>query len=197
MPESAITGLYRVVLEWTDGVGYDHQPVNVFHVRDNLFSNEIAQAVADDWAAAILASWDLNLKARYNDIFPAIVTAYPLNTDGAPRQASVGAAGGTNANESLPAEVSLCASVHTDLRSRRARGRSYLPAPANDQSSINAVPVTSLVNAALAHYESLRAGAEFQGQPWGIYSRKFDEFNEVVSITVNQTWDTQRRRGLR
>lgn len=190
-------GLYRVITEWSGGAGYDHPPVNVNHVQDALLFNDQSQAIANDWAAAVLAMWDAQLKSRYNDIAPTQVTVYSLATDLAPATASTGAAGGTNANESLPAEVSFCCSLHTNLRTRTARGRAYLPAPTNDQSSINAVPVTSMVNAAIAYWEGLRFAADADGHPMQVYSRKLDLATTVQSVTANQTWDTQRKRGLR
>jgi len=118
----------------------------------------------------------------------------------------------TAAGSPLPAEVSLCLSVHADLtgiaevapggtrpRARR-RGRIYLGPWAGDANSYNAarstsLPASALTNTIINAAHDLLTSLIAQGIYWAVASAADFIARQIVGGYVDDAWDTQRRRG--
>lgn len=112
---------------------------------------------------------------------------------------------GTQADGTLPTEVSACMSIITGLRGRRNRGRIYLP-PFSEAQNDNLGQINSTILAGLvAQAERFRSaivalawdiGVASYGGPSGTPPVTWTPyFTPAASFRVDPYWDTQRRRG--
>lgn len=94
-----------------------------------------------------------------------------------------------------PTEVALCLSYSADdaaAGTPRRRGRIYLPWFAGS----NRPPVGH--QTALLNFGELLAQVGLAGNTtWKLYSRADAAYKKIESISVDDEWDTQRRRGMR
>ena len=105
----------------------------------------------------------------------------------------------------LPNEVAVCltfkAAQLPGVRAQSTRGRIYvgplmegaLSAPVEDAHSR---PTGALVDAMLQGGIALKAGLASAGATWVIASRTLGRYFEVANVSVDNAWDTQRRRGI-
>ncbi len=94
-----------------------------------------------------------------------------------------------------PTEVALCLSYSADddqAGSPRRRGRIYLP-----YAGAFARPSAGLVNSVLDFGELLAQVGTASATTWHMYSVRDAVHRKIESISCDNTWDTQRRRGLR
>lgn len=99
----------------------------------------------------------------------------------------------------LPAEVALVGSFQADQVAgqpqRRRRGRIYL-GPLCVSSANNTNPPASMINALAARLDELRLAANASILwDWHVYSPTNANSVKVDNGWVDNTWDTQRRRG--
>lgn len=93
-----------------------------------------------------------------------------------------------------PSEVALCLSYSaTDdaAGAPRKRGRIYLPIGANA-----ARPTSFLIGQILTFGETLAQVGTAGNTTWHLFSRTNQDFPKIESISCDDSWDTQRRRGL-
>jgi hypothetical protein len=109
---------------------------------------------------------------------------------------------GTQSDETLPNNVSLCVSFRTAGRGRSARGRNYLPPPFATQVVTNTFTV-GYVAAMHAAYNVIGFGGSFTDDMiWVVVSRFHNKLPRVTGITqnvlsvviVDAIVDSQRRR---
>jgi hypothetical protein len=94
-----------------------------------------------------------------------------------------------------PTEVALCLSYSADDNAGgtpRRRGRIYLP-----YAGAFARPSAALRNSLLDFGELLAQVGTAGNTTWHMYSVRDAAHKKIESISVDDTWDTQRRRGLR
>lgn len=110
----------------------------------------------------------------------------------------------------LPDEVALCLSFHgqfaSGIKSARRRGRVFLGPWAASQveptGGTNGRPLAALVDAVKAAADTLMGynddliGGVANGVQWGVRTDQDDLTAPVVGGWVDNSWDTQRRRGL-
>jgi hypothetical protein len=95
----------------------------------------------------------------------------------------------------MPPTVALCASFYSVRNLKRQRGRVYLPV--NTNWNAGARPNTLTMTNALAYITGLNAALIALVPSWGISVHStIDNFDYVADhFWVNDTYDTQRRRG--
>ena len=112
---------------------------------------------------------------------------------------------GTVVGDSEPTNVAVCATLRTNLRGRSYRGRMYLAgAPQTSQTSSVLMGTTLLANLITA-LGALKTAIEAVGAVWVIVSKFVNKAQRtsgvatpVTAISIDQYWDSQRRRlGLR
>lgn len=94
-----------------------------------------------------------------------------------------------------PTEVALCLSYSADdgvAGTPRRRGRIYVPL-----NGTLSRPSTALVNSLLTFGEALAAVGLAGNTTWFLRSVRDNAFRKIESISVDNEWDTQRRRGMR
>jgi hypothetical protein len=106
----------------------------------------------------------------------------------------------TSANASGgPGEVALCLSYGTeddpDSTVPRGRGRIYLGPFVSTAVSANR-PSTGLQNALLTLGEGIASVGFAANTTWVMRSQRDASYKKIESIWVDDSWDTQRRRGL-
>jgi hypothetical protein len=186
-PEDAITNTFHFTN--TDTVtDYD----NVRDILENFYTVEAPGAtgsiVSYYSTVGITGAWTLK--------------AYALN-DPKPRQPVIqwsGIASPTN-SAALPSEVALVQSFQADIESgevpARRRNRVYLGPFKIAANSAAGRPVNELVATMLFAGKQmiLEANASVRWN-WVAYSPTADEANQITNGWVDNSWDTQRRRGL-
>lgn len=106
--------------------------------------------------------------------------------------------------EGYPAEVAICCSFRgaqvSGANMARRRGRIFFGPLKNTAGDLidNAVrPVSALQNCLVANMEQLKADVEAiaAGGHWAVYSPSSNQMHPVVAGWVDNSFDTQRRRG--
>lgn len=120
---------------------------------------------------------------------------------------------GTSTGTALPDEVALVVSLRTGKSGPSGRGRSYIPGWATTalgtQGTAAAAAITALGNWAqtwsgvlvgqgITHSLILPARAQYTGSTGTVHPARPASTINVTSVVVrNNTWDSQRRRGLK
>lgn len=106
--------------------------------------------------------------------------------------------------QNLPAEVALCASYRGPLESgtnpRRRRGRLYIgPLNVGGSTGTGVTPArpSGTMIAVWAGASKRLAGTNNDFRQWVVYSRRGGDFTEITAGWVDNSFDTQRRRGER
>ena len=98
-----------------------------------------------------------------------------------------------------PGEVALCLSYATvanwDATTARRRGRLFL-GPLEGALLNAPVPGSGLITSTLALGQALAVVGSGAGSTWMMYSQSDSLAVAIASISVDNAWDTQRRRGL-
>lgn len=110
----------------------------------------------------------------------------------------------TGDTSNLPSEVALCLSYRAALESgtnpRRRRGRIYF-GPLNSNgldavvSSLNPGRPSTTFRQTLAQAGTALAGENTLGAQWSVWSRADNQLYEIVAGWVDNSYDSQRRRG--
>jgi hypothetical protein len=203
---SAVASLFRCVMEWTGVPGSEGSVVNVLHVVDKTFARTPTD-VANDMSAALESWWEddtAGASSAIDNLYtttvrPVSVQATRLDTEVGPVEVPIASNAGTIAGTALPAEVAMVVSLATEKRGPRYRGRIYMPPPATSLVTSTGVIGATQVGILQAATQTL---IDFLADPLNdlplvVYSRKFDTTEAVLAASVNNTFDTQRRRGLR
>jgi hypothetical protein len=185
--------LFQVALHNNSGLPRDDS-VNVLFFDVNFPDTLIG--VMDDVAAAYSA-----LGPKIQVTFQGMTVKAYAPAGGAPQEVKNYAFGG-GANP-CPTEVALCLSYSaTDnaAGAPRFRGRIYLPL-----SGASVRPLEAQRTALLAFGQSLGSAGNAGNATWKMLSRvgtgtpaaPVPTFRKIESISVDDEWDTQRRRGMR
>lgn len=125
------------------------------------------------------------------------VRAY--NVGGGQPVASAGPTARTALSVQLPHEVAICLSYSAeddpDQAGRRRRGRIFL-GPLGSGSAGGERPGATLRDQVLDFGESLAQVGVASAATWLLFSRLDNSGFKIESIWVDDSWDTQRRRGL-
>nr|CRY96720.1 hypothetical protein [uncultured prokaryote] len=112
---------------------------------------------------------------------------------------------GLSGDTALPAEVALVASFQADPQSgvpqARRRGRIYVSGWGAATNAPDGRPKQTLITALNNAIASLQTDIFAIGTGtdlvlWGVYSRTSDSFAKITNGWVDNSWDTQRRRGI-
>lgn len=197
MPLPVIADTLRVSLEGHMPNG--HLWANVLHYRKTgalSYAGAIAVldplmvrlvsfnfAAASAWAAQAPTTWGVD-RVRYTPLDGVSATTVIAH-----------AIPGLNANEPLPANIALVVTKYTALRGRANRGRVYLSGHTEDGNLPPGVvnPVT------LGRHQANWNGhlADLVGSGVSLVVASYlppAAANDVVSVVINNRWDTQRRR---
>jgi hypothetical protein len=98
-----------------------------------------------------------------------------------------------------PGEVAICLSYASsttwDTSTKRRRGRIFIGPLIGSQSAV-ARPSLAVITKVMALGQALAVVGSGVGASWMIYSPTDGTSAEIQSISVDNAWDTQRRRGL-
>lgn len=165
-------------------------------VYENILYYDVTQADASFEAISdgIVAAF--NTWGRHGSVLGAEVRTYALS-GGQPLYSK-----GYTYDWSLPSgpgEVAVCLSYASsttwDTSTRRRRGRIFCGPLANGVMQ-GERPATALITATIALGNALAAVGSGVGANWMIYSPSDATSAEIQTISVDNAWDTQRRRGL-
>lgn len=165
-------------------------------VYENILYYDVTQADASfeaicDGIIAAFRAW-----STHGDVESAEIRVYALS-GGQPLYSK----GYTYdfSSQSGPQEVAICLSYASsttwDTSTRRRRGRIFLGPLIASQSS-SARPAQPLLTKVLALGQALSTAGSTVGANWMVYSPSDSTSTEIQSISVDNAWDTQRRRGL-
>jgi hypothetical protein len=175
------------------GQGYFFNILHLFYAAIADVDQAFADTVAGDLGSAFSSTdWHLAIN---DDVTLASITVRDLRAPDLPAfDANVGIPGSSNADP-LPAQIALVTTLRTTVGSRRGRGRIYGSGytEAQNDSSGNVAPAVALAvsdgwNTFNAAIQGDDVGA------LGVFSKADDETREVVSLSTDTTWDSQRRR---
>ena len=96
-----------------------------------------------------------------------------------------------------PCELALALSYSADddaAGTKRRRGRIYIPWHSND---VRMRPTQAMVNVILDFGEALGSAGNAGNSTWVMFSPTDNATKKIESISCDNEWDTQRRRGLR
>lgn len=165
-------------------------------VYENVLYYDVTQAegIFETVADGIVAAFDT--WTRHGGINGAEVRVYEL-AGGQPLYSKSYVYAKTSA--SAPGEVALClsyaASSSWDTTTARRRGRIFC-GPLQAAVVGGSRPLPNLITATLDLGEALAAVGSAQGSTWMIYSPTDGTSAAIATISVDNAWDTQRRRGL-
>lgn len=92
-------------------------------------------------------------------------------------------------------EVAICLSYYAGQNRPRQRGRLYIPCSLIGQAPSSPRPSAAAISSVAALVPIL-AGLGGVDVDWVVWSRVDQEARKVTNWWVDDTWDTQRRRGL-
>lgn len=176
---------FQVILHNTSGLPRD-DAVNVLHYDITIPDTD--QGIADDIHTAYA-----NLAPRINSVYQGMtIKAYDPGT-GPPKR--ITNYGFNPQGSSGPTEVALCLSYKSDDSGnpRRRKGRIYLPV----KNNAAARPDANIISDLLDFGEALANVGSASNSQWRMRSKLDGSFHNIDHISVDNEWDTQRRRGMR
>jgi|SRR6478736_1389234 len=203
----------QVVLNWNLGAGKTAH--NVLYGRSaGVPAPTVAQAQALFAAMTTGGAWTAMAGHISNAVSLASVQVMSVHTAGQPIFVSTGAAvAGTNASVPMPHEVALVTTLRTALRGQSNRGRIYSTGLGVDQVAAGNIAIASLVTDQQAWHNGFIAIFSGQTLTWVIGQPARQAYtgitgtphparaagSVVISAAVvrNNTFDSQRRRGLK
>jgi hypothetical protein len=115
---------------------------------------------------------------------------------------------GTGVGDPLPSQIAAVASLHTDKRGRNYHGRAYLPGATETDSEGAGTMTVAYQTAVRLFIDGIRIHLASVSWPMAVVSRAYPEdvaaglpakgadFANVLNVTVDLSWDTQRRRKI-
>jgi hypothetical protein len=115
---------------------------------------------------------------------------------------------GTSAEVSLPSQIAAVASLHTDKRGKNYHGRTYIPGASEDDNGLNGTMSVAYQTAVRLFVDGIRVHLASVSWPMAVVSRAYPEdpaaglpakpadFANVLNVTVDTVFDTQRRRKV-
>lgn len=203
----------QIVLNW--GLSAGKTAHNVLYGRvSGVPAPTPTQAEAIRAALTTGAAWTAVLPTLAASTTFASVTLRSVHAAFQPIVQSTGAAiAGTSAALALPNEVAICATTRTALTGPQNRGRFYIPGFASDSLLSGNVIAPGTVTALTNWVQGFTAIFAGQGYTWVIGQVARQAYNgstgtphperiagsvPITSVSVrNNTWDSQRRRGLK
>jgi len=203
----------QIVLNWGSGIGKVSH--NVLYGRSaGVPTPSVAQAQALFAAMSSGGLWTAMNAHLANTTTFASVSVMSVHTAGQPVFTSTGASvPGTNATIALPLEVALVTTLRTALRGTQNRGRIYQPNLAVDQVLTGNLASATLVNDQSAWHNGFIAILSSQSLTWVIgqphraaytgstgtqHPKRLATSTPITQALVrNNTFDSQRRRGLK
>jgi hypothetical protein len=188
---AAVVGRTAIGTPWANVLHFDKGAGGILSTAITAFQAEIAKLYSNvgygagksGWAsfAHSIASVD---SVRYTPLFNGLATqVFPLSING------------TGGSDAMPSDTAMVISWRADSRGPRYRGRSYWAAPVegdNDSTGhINSGNVSNHQQAATSFIAACVASAV----PLQIASYKYASAAPVVTASVNNVWDRQRRRA--
>lgn len=196
MPLPIIADTMRVAIEGLTGKGVHW--ANVMHFRKTSALTYVgAIAILDP---KLLAHLNVNSGAgdcwRVSSPSSASVVQFRYTPLDGTTASTINphAIAGTLAAVELPDNVALVVSLHTARRGRSYRGRVYQGPQASDQNGANGVPLLTHVNAVTAQWQGFLTSLAGSGVSLVVASYRLATAEDVVSISVDRRWDSQRRR---
>jgi hypothetical protein len=199
MPLPVIANVIRCSAEGTLSNG--HEWANVFHLRKSgALSYAAAIAVADPVIAAFYTnhlagspglSYYMYTSADVDRIRYTPLDGTSATTVVAHNQA------GTNGSDPLPPQTALCVTLYTALRGRAHRGRFYLPALTEGSNGTGGTVAAGTISDLSAQFTAAFI-TNLVGTGVSLVVASYlapGSAENVVSILINNTWDTQRRRA--
>lgn len=119
-------------------------------------------------------------------------TSPPPNYPVAISEANMGAAVASNVNR----DVAVCLSFYSDFNRPRRRGRLYIPCVLMGLSPTGGLVSGSILDKMIT-LPDVFAGLGGVDVSWGIYSKADSAFRKATHWWVDDSYDTQRRRGRR
>lgn len=181
----------------------DNNPANF--LTNTWYANVEDSTGRDNWVAA-LATFYQSLDDRFSNLIAQNnheIKVYDM-ADPEPRAPILETTFNLPADPSiasLPSEVALCLSFQAARQSgqsqARRRGRIYFGIPSTSQAGGDGRPSSAFVVALAEAGEDLLAQSVTDGDwAWAVYSTVDDNISFVTNGWVDNSWDTQRRRGL-
>lgn len=195
----AANNLLRVVwaCKLNDQIGLN---VRYFFVGAAIVGSPTLQQVADeldDVFSALYRDW-LGTSAEYLGCSAQRVSP----TASIPQVSTTNAGSGTGGASDVPAQVSGCLTLKTDLPGRKNRGRMYVPFPGHDMvdppfglTSSGSTRLTAFGTALQSAIPVVNGGDECNVAAWIVDPETFDVRGRVTSYRANDKLATQRRRG--
>lgn len=196
MPLPAITDTIRASVEGVLPSG--HAFANVMHFRKTpILTYTGAVAILDPLLLALyVTSLTGGAPWRNNASTGAHLTQFrytPL--DGVTATfVTAHANAGIDGGEVLPAMVALVASMHTPLRGRSHRGRSYWCGYTEAANGSNGQPAAAMVTNTQTQWNGFLASLAGTGLALVVASYRNATAEDVTSVNVRSAWNTQRRR---
>jgi len=115
---------------------------------------------------------------------------------------------GDGTTDALPSQIAMVVSLKTDKRGRNYRGRVYIPGVEELQSDTNGLASAGYQTAVTAFMDGVRTYLAGVNWPLAVVSRaypaddaaglpaKIADFANVVAVSTDQVFDTQRRRRI-
>lgn len=192
----AIPNTGQIVLNWNSSSGGG---VNVLHFRvAPLFTFNLASAngISAAWSAGRNVAGGFRQYQHPTIVYTGL-TIRDIRTPFQPAIASTPVVeAGTSASGQMPNEVAVVTTLRTALAGRRFRGRMYhfgFTNNAVDASNQIAAPVVTAIQLSMNAFINAMAA---NTTPLGVASKVAVALSDVTSVFTNNTWDTQRGRGI-
>lgn len=167
---------------------------NVLHCGslDATVDQALADALLLAWSDAFTSTdWHLAIS---DDVSLAQLSVKDISIEDGAEFITVGVTNGSSSADNLPAQTAAVISVHSTHGGRRGRGRIYTAGYTEAQNTPAGGLEGSVVTAVLEGWNTMFASWTDLQVAMGVFSRADDEVYPLASITMDGTWDTQRRR---
>lgn len=202
MPPLVIPNTVQVVLEWDTG---EELHRNVLHATKGV-GYTVTQASTDNLNQGVLnailadppgAAGPYQNEVLGSQAFYVGLVQTDISVEGGPQFHSTDPTSlGGLAGELMPRDVAIAVTLRTALRTRRGRGRVYLPGIGQDANDVGLIIADAQVAAAF-FLQRLQVEWNGSGIVLGVASRVDLATRPVTAIEVRDSrFDTQRRRDI-
>lgn len=180
----------------------DQLAVNVFHYQvtqqNGALKTDSDFAARADFVLGGLYADLLSSQAEYRGCGVQRINPIPPTTE---VYANVQAQAGAVAGDLLPRQASGLISKRTGIAGRKYRGRAYIPFPSEAHNEADGTPADAYLVALLALSDVLEVPMVVGTAPNDttlspiLWHRLSSTYDLITSMTTNDKWATQRRRG--